>query len=115
MCLTVQTIEGPPGEKKKREGKEKAEDDPKGPEEHSLVMNRYKIPNGGQKRTLLGGPKERKARQACRKEIMVFRRVGFRPYQPDKNDQARAFTKTKAEERIKKEKAKTEPIPQKHQ
>ena len=54
MCLAVQTIQGPPGEKKERE---KAKDDPKGPEEHSLAMNRFKIPNGGQKRTLLGGPK----------------------------------------------------------
>ena len=27
--------------------KEKVKDDPKGPEEHSLAMNMYKIPNGG--------------------------------------------------------------------
>ena len=44
---------------------------------------------------------------------------GFRPYQPDKV-QARIFSKTKTEERIKKEKAKKEPLfnpdcqPQKH-
>ena len=55
----------------------KARDDPKGPEEHSLTMNRYKIPIGSQKRTLLGGPKERKARKACQKAMMVFRRLAF--------------------------------------
>ena len=41
--------------------KEKAKDDPKGPEEHSLVMGKRKIPNGGKKRTQCGGP--RKERQ----------------------------------------------------
>ena len=46
-------------------------------------MNRYKIPNGGQKRTLLGGPKERKARKACQKGNDGFQKGGFRPYQPD--------------------------------
>ena len=29
---------------------------------------RYKISNGGKKRTLLGGPKERKARKACQRQ-----------------------------------------------
>ena len=47
-------------------------------------MNKHKILNGGQKRTLLAGPDERKARKACQKAMMAFRRVGFRPYQPDK-------------------------------
>ena len=45
MCLAVQTILGPPGEKKERK-----------PEEHSLAINRNKIPNGGQKRSQFGGP-----------------------------------------------------------
>ena len=83
---------------------EKAKDDPKGPEENYLAMNRYKIPNGGQKRILLGGPKERKA---CQKAMMVFRRVVFALASPV---QARTFTKTKARERTKKEKARKEPF-----
>ena len=47
------------------------------PEEHSLAMNKQKIMNGGQKRTLLGGPKERKAKKkkACQKAMMALRRV----------------------------------------
>ena len=70
-------------------------------------------------RTLLGGPKERKANKACQEAMMVFRRVVFALTSPTKV-QARTFTKTKAVERIKKEKAEWEPIlnpdcqPQKH-
>ena len=45
-CLAVQT--------KERE-MEKAKDDPKGPEEHSSVMNRRKILNDGKKKTQFGG------------------------------------------------------------
>ena len=117
MFLAVQTIQGPPGEKKKSE-KEKAKDNPKGPEDHSLAMNRYKIPNGSQKKTLLGGPKEGKARKACQK-AMVLRRVVFALTNLTRV-QARTFTTTKAEERIKQEKAKKEHFlnpdcqPQKH-
>ena len=40
-------------------------------------MDRHKILNGGQKRTLLAGPKERKARKACQKAMMAFRSVVF--------------------------------------
>ena len=108
---------GKKGKGKREKGKEK--DDPKGPEEHSLAINRYKIPNGGQKRILLGGLKERKTRKACQKAMMVFRRVVFALTSPTKV-QARTFTETKAEEKVKKEKAKKEPFlnpdcqPQKH-
>ena len=42
-----------------------------------LDMTTMSIPSGGQERTLLGGLKERKARKACRKAMMVFRRVVF--------------------------------------
>ena len=69
---------------KRSEEKVKVKEDPKGPEERSLAMNKHKILNGGQKRTLLGGPKERKARKACHKAMMAFRKVGFALYQPDK-------------------------------
>ena len=47
------------------------------------MMNKRKILNGGKKKTQFGGPKERKAREACQKAMMAPRRVGFRPYQPD--------------------------------
>ena len=111
---------GPPGEKKNRKGKRKRQRTiQKGPEEHSLVMNKLKILNGGKKRTQFGGPKERKARRACQKAMMASMRVVFALSSPTKV-QARTFTKTKAEERVKKEKAKKEPFlnpdsqPQKH-
>ena len=61
-------------EEKERE-KDKAKDDPQGPEEHSLVMNNRKILNGGKKRTQFGGPRERKARRACQKAMMASTRV----------------------------------------
>ena len=43
-------------------------DDPKGPEGHSLAMNRYKIPNGGQKRTLLGGLRKEKQERLVKRQ-----------------------------------------------
>ena len=72
-------------------------------------MNKRKIPNGGQKRTLLGGPNERKARKACQRATMASRRVVFALTSTTKVH-ARIFSKTKAEERITKEKAKKEPF-----
>ena len=57
-----------PSDEKKRKAKEKAKVDGKGPEEHSLVKNKHRILNGGQKRTLLGGPEEREARKAFQKK-----------------------------------------------
>ena len=98
-------FKGRPGEEKKRKNaKEKVKGDPKGPEEHSPVMNKHKILNGGQRRTLLGGPKERKARKACQKATMAFRRVVFLLYQ------ARIKSRTMARERTKKEEARKELI-----
>ena len=49
-------------EEEERE-KEKAKDDPRGLDEHSLSMNKYKIQNGRQK-SVLGGPKDRNVRKA---------------------------------------------------
>ena len=42
--------------------------------------------------------------------MTVFRRVGFRPYQPDKRCKQGFSPKTKAEEKIKKEQAEKEPF-----
>ena len=67
-----------------------------------------------------GGPTERKARRACQNSMMASVRVVFARISPTMV-QARTFPKTKAEERIKKEKANGElifnpdPRPQKHQ
>ena len=104
---------------RRKEEKEKAEDDPKGPEEHSLMMSKRKIPNAGKKRTQFGGPKERKARRACRKVKMASIRVVLALTSPTK-EQARTTPRTKATERTKTEKARKEPFlnpdsqPQKH-
>ena len=110
MCLAVQTIQGLPGEEKARKkarGKVKA--DPKGPEEHPLAKKKHKILNGGQKRTLLGGLKDRRARKACQKAMMAFSRVVFALTSQIKA-QARMIPRTTAKERTKKGKARKELI-----
>ena len=40
-----------------------------------MAKNKHKILNYGQKKTLLGGPKEGKVRRAGQRAIMAFRRV----------------------------------------
>ena len=84
-CLAVQTLQGAASwkEEKERE-KESTKVYPKEAEEHSLAKNKHKIPKFGQKRTLLGGPQETKARKACQKGKDGYQKGGFRPYQPDK-------------------------------
>ena len=82
VCLAVQTIKGPLGEKKTGKGNRKRKGSiQKDWNRNFLATNRYKIPNGCQKKTLLVGPKERKVFQ---KTMMVFRKMGFRLYQSDK-------------------------------
>ena len=51
--------------------------DSKEPEEHSLVKNKHRTLNGGQKKIVLGGPKEREARKVFRKVMKAFRKVVF--------------------------------------
>ena len=58
--------------------------DSKEPEEQSLVKNKHRTLDGGQKKIVLGGPKEREARKVFRKVMKAFRKVGFRTYQPEK-------------------------------
>ena len=93
MCLVVQTTQGPPAEKKKRE-KENTKVYPKEAEEHFMAKNKHKILKCGQKRTLLGGPKDAKARKACQKAMMAFRRLVFVLTSPTKV-QARIFPQNK--------------------
>ena len=63
--------------------KEKAKENTKGPEEHSLAMNKCKIPNVGQKKTLpwSEGKKGKKGVSKCNDGLQ---NGGFRPHQPDK-------------------------------
>ena len=63
--------------------KESTKENPKEAEEPSSAMNNHKILVCGQKRISLGGPKDAKARKACQKAMMVFRRVVFALHQPD--------------------------------
>ena len=46
-------------------------------EEHSLVKNKHRTLNGGQKKIVLGGPKEREARKVFPKVMKAFRNVVF--------------------------------------
>ena len=70
--------------KKKKREKEKAKDDPKGPEKHSLVMSKRKIPNRGNEKAKFGGPK---ARMACQKAMMASIKVVFALTSPKKSRQ----------------------------
>ena len=63
--------------------------DSKEPEEHSFVKNKHRTLNGGQKKIVLGGPKEREARK-------VFALTNL------KRVQTMISTCTKAEARTKK-------------
>ena len=67
--MAVQTVQESLGEEKKwKRKKNRRKAAQKGPEEHSLAKNKHKILNGGQKRTLLGGPKERKTKELVKEE-----------------------------------------------
>ena len=109
MCLAVQTIQGPPGEQKKRKGKRKAQRYiQKKEEDHSLAKNKHKILKCGQKRALLGGPKDAKARKDCQKAMMALRRVVF-AFASQIKAQARITPRTKATESPQKGRGKKEP------
>ena len=75
------------------------------PEEHPQATKKHKIPKGGQKKTLLGGPTERKARKAFPKAMMASRKVIFALIK-QKKPQARISPRVNAQERTKKERAK---------
>ena len=64
----------------------------------------HEIPNGSQKKTLLGDPKKDRQEKLFKSQMMLFRKVVFALASPTQL-QVRTFPKTKIEERIKKEKA----------
>ena len=68
------------------------------------MKNKHRTLNGGQKKIVPGGPKEIKARKACRKAMMAFRRVVF-ALTSQMEAQARTTPRTKAKERPQKERA----------
>ena len=103
VFLAVQTIQEPPSEEKKQE-KEKVKVVSKEPEEHSLVKNKHRTRNGGQKKIVLGGPKENEARKAFRMVMKAFRKVVF-AHTHQKRVQAMISTRTKAKARTKKARA----------
>ena len=78
--------------------------DSKEPEEHSLVKSKHRTWNGGQKKIVLGGPKENEARKAFRKVMKAFRKVVF-ALTNQKRVQTMICTRTKAKERTKKARA----------
>ena len=79
--------------------------DPKEPQEHSLVTSKHRTQNGGQKKIVLGRPKENEARKAFRKVMKAFRKVVL-TLTHEKRVQAMISTRTQAEARTKKERAK---------
>ena len=104
--MAVQTIQEPPSEEKKRERKRKRQRwiQKNGREEHSLVKIKHRTRSGGQKKIVLGGSKENEARKGFSKGNGGFQEGGFRTYQPERV-QAMISTRTKAEARTKKERA----------
>ena len=96
VCLAVQTIRELNIEEKRVKAEERTKVGSKQPEEHSLVKSKHRKQNGGQKKIVLGGPKENEARKVSR---------FFSTYQPEKV-QAVVSTRTKVEARNKKEMAK---------
>ena len=78
--------------------------DSKEAEEHSLVNSKHRTLNGGHKKIVLGGPKENEARKGYRMVMKAFRKVVF-ALTHQKREQAMTPTRTKAEARTKKERA----------
>ena len=92
---------------KRRKGKAKGKKgkvDSKELEEFSLVKNMHTILNGGHKKIVLGGPKVREARKVFRKVKTASPKVVF-ALTNQKRVQAAIKTCTKAEARIKNERA----------
>ena len=85
VCQAVQTIQGPPGEEKKK-GKGKGQGKGKSKRTGRAFFGDEQAQDSEwwSEKTLLGGLKERKAVMDCQKAIMAFIKVGFRPHQPDK-------------------------------
>ena len=73
-------------------------------EEHYLVTSKHRNQNCGLKKIVRGGPKENEERQAFQKVMTAFGRVEFAPSH-QKRVQAVISTRTEAETRTRKERA----------
>ena len=107
---TTTSVPGSPdqsGAKNKRgkdKAKERAKVDQKEPEEDSFVKSKHRHQNCGLEKIVLGGPKENEARKAHRKVMKASGRVDFVLTRQERA-QAVILTRTQAEARIKKERA----------
>ena len=63
VYLAVQTVKKSPSEEKKRKGKAKGKVVSKELEECSLVKNKHRILNCGQKKIIRGGPKKKRGKK----------------------------------------------------
>ena len=104
VCLAIQTIQEPKIEKKKVKARERAKVDQKERREHSLVKSKHRNQSCGQKKIVLGRPKEIEARKAFRNVMKAFGWVEFALTHQQKVH-AVISTRTKAEARTKKERA----------
>ena len=94
--------------------KVKAIVDSKEQEEHAFVKNKHKTLNGGQKKTVFGGPRVRKARKALRRVRTTSLKVILVSF-IKKKVQIMKFTPVRAEATIRKKgKEGACPQPQKH-
>ena len=68
--------------------KEKVKVDSKELEEYSLVKNKHRTLHGGQKKMVLGGPREIETRKVFSKGQNCLSGSGFRTYQPERSSTA---------------------------
>ena len=110
-CLAVQNVAGSPSYKEEEvKEKAKAKVDSRALVRHTLVKKKHEILNGGQKKTVFGGPRAKKARKALRNVRTTFLKVilvpiikkGYRWWIP---------LVQKEEARIRREKEKKVPFP----
>ena len=104
-CLAVQTVQRSPGAERKRQ-RQKGKSGFKRTGRAFLGEDKHRILNGGQKKTLLGGPKERKARKTShfQKAMKASREVLFALTNQTKA-QAKTSSSIEVEETTKKERA----------
>ena len=84
MCLAVQTLQGPPGEEKKREGKRKGKGRSKRTGRAFFGDEQAQDPEWWQEEDPVWWSKWKKGKEGLSKGNDGFRQGGFRPYKPDK-------------------------------
>ena len=110
-CLGVQTIQGPPGEKKKRKGKRKRQRTIQKDQKSILWWWASARSRMVARNDKVWWSKGKKGKKACQKAMMASMRVGFRLYQPDKGA-SKDYTQNKGKRKDKKGKGKEGTFPQ---